>query len=61
MSESPIALKIRGLLRDYYTYHPESLVEFWQENFKVQVEARTGIVVLHPAGAKIAPRPNLRN
>ncbi|CAK5280528.1 unnamed protein product [Mycena citricolor] len=26
----------------------EPLVEFWQENFKVQVEARTGVVFLHP-------------
>ncbi|KAF7306915.1 RAD21/Rec8 N-terminal domain protein [Mycena indigotica] len=25
----------------------ETLVEFWQENFKVQVEARTGIVSIH--------------
>ncbi len=26
------------------------LVDFWQENFKVQVEARTGAVLIHPTG-----------
>ncbi|KAF7339482.1 RNA cytidine acetyltransferase [Mycena sanguinolenta] len=39
----------------------ESLVEFWQENFKVQVEARTGVVVLHPAEEPPKKRRKIRN
>jgi len=39
----------------------ESLVEFWQENFKVQVEARTGAVVIHPADEPPKKRRKIRD
>ncbi|KAF8213061.1 Rec8 like protein-domain-containing protein [Mycena galopus ATCC 62051] len=39
----------------------ESLVEFWQENFKVQVEARTGVVVIHPADEPPKKRRKIRD
>ncbi|KAK7064240.1 RNA cytidine acetyltransferase [Favolaschia claudopus] len=37
------------------------LIEFWQENFKVQVEARTGNVVLHPADEPPKKRRKIRD
>ncbi|KAJ7783773.1 Rec8 like protein-domain-containing protein [Mycena maculata] len=39
----------------------ESLVEFWQENFKVQVEARTGTLVIHPADEPPTKRRKIRD
>ncbi|KAJ7125591.1 Rec8 like protein-domain-containing protein [Mycena crocata] len=39
----------------------ELLVEFWQENFKVQVEARTGALVIHPADEPPTKRRKIRN
>ncbi|KAF7347844.1 RNA cytidine acetyltransferase [Mycena venus] len=39
----------------------ESLVEFWQENFKVQVEARTGAVSIHPADEPPKKRRKIRD
>ncbi|KAJ7103545.1 Rec8 like protein-domain-containing protein [Mycena belliarum] len=39
----------------------ESLVEFWQENFKVQVEARTGLLAIHhPSDEPPTKRRKLR-
>ncbi|KAJ7492632.1 Rec8 like protein-domain-containing protein [Mycena latifolia] len=40
--------------------HAESLVEFWQENFKVQVEARTGLLVIHPSDEPPTKRRKIR-
>ncbi|KAJ7038216.1 Rec8 like protein-domain-containing protein [Mycena alexandri] len=39
----------------------DSLVEFWQENFKVQVEARTGTLVIHPVEEPPAKRRKIRD
>ncbi|KAJ6509522.1 Rec8 like protein-domain-containing protein [Mycena vitilis] len=39
----------------------ESLVEFWQENFKVQVEARTGTLVIHPVDEPPSKRRKIRD
>ncbi|KAJ7786295.1 Rec8 like protein-domain-containing protein [Mycena metata] len=39
----------------------DSLVEFWQENFKVQVEARTGALVIHPVEEPPAKRRKIRD
>ncbi|KAJ7900331.1 Rec8 like protein-domain-containing protein [Mycena olivaceomarginata] len=39
----------------------ESLVEFWQENFKVQVEARTGAFVIHLADEPPKKRRKIRD
>ncbi|KAJ7634292.1 Rec8 like protein-domain-containing protein [Mycena polygramma] len=39
----------------------ESLVEFWQENFKVQVEARTGTLVIHPVDEPPPKRRKIRD
>ncbi|KAJ6604638.1 hypothetical protein DFH09DRAFT_316557 [Mycena vulgaris] len=38
----------------------ESLVEFWQENFKVQVEARTGLLAIHPTDEPPTKRRKIR-
>ncbi|KAJ6621737.1 hypothetical protein B0H10DRAFT_2017274 [Mycena sp. CBHHK59/15] len=38
----------------------EALVEFWQENFKVQVEARTGALVIHPSDQPPTKRRKIR-
>ncbi|PBL01128.1 hypothetical protein ARMGADRAFT_412161 [Armillaria gallica] len=37
------------------------LVDFWQENFKVQVEARTGVVLIHPTDEPPSKRRKIRN
>ncbi|KAJ7225526.1 Rec8 like protein-domain-containing protein [Mycena pura] len=39
----------------------ETLVEFWQENFKVQVEARTGALAIHPVDEPLAKRRKIGN
>ncbi|KAJ7487587.1 hypothetical protein B0H11DRAFT_2408492 [Mycena galericulata] len=39
----------------------ESLVEFWQENFKVQVEARTGALMIHPTDGPPTKRRKIRD
>ncbi|KAJ6575101.1 hypothetical protein B0H19DRAFT_1254715 [Mycena capillaripes] len=39
----------------------EPLIEFWQENFKVQVEARTGTVVIHPVDEPPTKRRKIRD
>ena len=31
----------------YILVEAQSLIEFWQENFKVQVEARSGVLQIH--------------
>ncbi|KAK0208222.1 Rec8 like protein-domain-containing protein [Desarmillaria ectypa] len=37
------------------------LVDFWQENFKVQVEARTGTLVIHPTDEPPSKRRKIRD
>ncbi|KAK0465040.1 Rec8 like protein-domain-containing protein [Desarmillaria tabescens] len=37
------------------------LVDFWQENFKVQVEARTGILLIHPTDEPPSKRRKIRD
>ncbi|KAJ7092714.1 Rec8 like protein-domain-containing protein [Mycena epipterygia] len=48
---------VRGVPRGVQA---ESLVEFWQENFKVQVEARTGVLVIHPDDEPPTKRRKIR-
>jgi hypothetical protein len=44
---------IPNTYRNFFKVEAQSLIEFWQENFKVQVEARSGVLRIHHEGGVV--------